>query len=83
MAKVLVMERVMAQDLVTAMVTAMVMVAQEMAMVRAVASVIIAKVMDMDLAAVLVTAMVMVIAHNIKLNVYGFKGFYYEKSIED
>ena len=41
------------------------------------------RVMAMDLAAVLVTAMVMAIAYNIKLNMYGFKGFYYEKSIED
>ena len=39
--------------------------------------------MDMDLAAVLVAAMVVVIAYNIKLNMYGFKGFYYEKSIEN
>ena len=74
----------LAAVLVTAMVTAMAtVVVQEMAMVRAAASVTISKVMAMDLAAVLVTAMVMVIAHNIKLNVYGFKGFYYEKFIED
>ena len=37
----------------------------------------------MGMALVMVTAMVVVIAYNIKLNMYGFKGFYYEKYIED
>ena len=79
----------LAAVLVTAMVTAMAAVVQEMVMVRAAASVIIAKVMDMDLAAVLVTVMVMVIAlgkemgAGVHISTATAVGRNHEKSIED